>query len=75
MRQFIRASNKTLKEIFQEIDQSNQGAVTNLEFKDGIRRLMIGITSREIDDLINVVDMNRDGRVDWIEFCARFKQM
>lgn len=75
MRQFIRASNKTLKEIYQEIDQSGQGAVTNLEFKEGIRRLKIGITSREIDDLINVVDMNRDGRVDWIEFCQRFKQM
>jgi Ca2+-binding EF-hand superfamily protein len=75
MRQFIRASNRTLKEIFDEIDQSGQGVVTNLEFKEGIRKLMIGITSKEIDDLINVVDMNKDGRVDWVEFNAKFKQL
>lgn len=73
MRQFIKASNKTLKEVFEEIDQSGQGVVTNLEFKEGIRKLFIGITSREIDDLINVVDMNKDGRVDWLEFCAKFR--
>jgi Ca2+-binding EF-hand superfamily protein len=73
MRQFIKASNKTLKEVFEEIDQSGQGVVTNLEFKEGIRKLLIGITSREIDDLINVVDMNKDGRVDWLEFCAKFR--
>lgn len=75
MRQFIKASNKTLKEVFEEIDQSGQGVVTNLEFKEGIRKLLIGITSREIDDLINVVDMNKDGRVDWLEFCAKFRQL
>ena len=45
-----------------------------MEFKEGIRKLLIGIASKEIDDLINVVDMNRDGRIDWIEFCNRFKE-
>ena len=74
MRQFIKASHKTLKQIFQEIDQSGQGVVTNLEFREGIRKLLIGITSKEIDDLINAVDINADGRVDWIEFCKRFKE-
>lgn len=74
MRQFIKASHKTIKQIFDEIDSNHFGVVTNLEFKQGIRKLLIGLTSKEIDDLINVVDMNRDGRVDWVEFNNRFKE-
>lgn len=74
MRQFIKASHKTIRQIFNDIDQSGLGVVTNLEFKQGIRKLLIGLTSKEIDDLINVVDMNKDGRVDWVEFNNRFKE-
>ena len=74
VKKFINASKKTVKDIFQEMDQSGRGIVTNLEFRDGIRKLMIGLTSREIDALINSVDMNKDGRVDWIEFAERFKE-
>lgn len=74
MRQYIKASHKTIRQIFNDIDQSGLGVVTNLEFKQGIRKLLIGLTSKEIDDLINVVDMNKDGRVDWVEFNNRFKE-
>jgi len=74
VREFINASKLTIKQVFQKIDQSGTGTVTNLEFKEGIRKLQIGLTSRQIDELINCVDMNKDGRVDWIEFAGRFKE-
>lgn len=44
--------------------------MTQNEFRNAIRRLGLGITSREIDQVMNRIDSNGDGRIDYQEFAA-----
>lgn len=48
--------------------------MTNLEFKEAIRKLNIGLTSKQIDDLLNATPMGNDGRVKYGDFIRRMKE-
>lgn len=39
-----------------------------MEFRNALRRLGLGITSREIDQVMNRIDSNGDGKIDYQEF-------
>ena len=73
LRAIIQSSPKSLEEIFQEFDEDGNGYVTTLEFRNAIRRLGLGLTSREIDQLMAKIDANNDGKIDYQEFQAKFK--
>ena len=49
LRVIIATSSKSLQEIFAEFDEDGNGYVTQVEFRNALRRLGLGITSREID--------------------------
>lgn len=49
MRVIIATSTKSVREIFDEFDEDGNGFVTQVEFRNALRRLNLGITSREID--------------------------
>lgn len=68
LRGILSASRKNVLEIFQEFDTNNSGAISQVEFKNGIRKLNLGLTSREIDDLMIRLDTNGDGKIDIKEF-------
>lgn len=38
-----------------------------------MRRLNLGITSREMDSVLQEIDNNGDGKIDYAEFSAKFK--
>jgi len=44
-----------------------------VEFRNAIRRFGLGITSREIDQLMQKIDTNGDGKIDYQEFASKFK--
>lgn len=69
---FLRASNKSLREIFNEFDVDGSGNISNLEFKEAFRKMNIGLTSREIDYLLDYCDDSGDGKVNWHEFMYKF---
>ncbi len=48
--------------------------MTNLEFKEAIRKLQTGLTSKDIDDLINATPMTKDGRIDYNDFIKKMKE-
>jgi EF-hand domain pair len=73
VRQVLQASNKTLEEVFKEFDLDGNGVLSNMEFRQGIRKLNLGLTLMEIDDLLNYCDSNNDGLIDWQEFSNKFK--
>ena len=58
LRVLIATSTKTVKQIFDEFDEDGNGFVTQVEFRNAIRRLGLGITSREIDTLMARIDTN-----------------
>ena len=47
--------------------------ISQVEFRNAIRRLNLGLTSREIDKMMTRIDSNADGKIDWKEFIAKFK--
>lgn len=74
LRVIIATSPKSLQEIFDDFDEDGNGFVTLVEFRNAIRRLGLGLTSREIDQIMARIDSNGDGRIDYPEFAAKFKQ-
>ena len=73
LRQIIRSSAKSFEEIFREFDEDKNGYISQVEFRNAIRKLNLGLTSREIDQLMVKIDTNQDGKIDWKEFTAKFK--
>ena len=68
VRALVRASTKSLKEVFKTLDTDNSGKLTSVEFRNGIRKMGLGLTSREIDQLMVIIDTNADGMIDYKEF-------
>jgi hypothetical protein len=73
LRQIIRTSPKSFEDIFKEMDSDGNGVISSVEFRNAIRHLGLGLKSREIDTLMNRIDTNSDGKIDWKEFICKFK--
>lgn len=73
LRQIIRTSPLNFDQIFKEFDSDGNGFITQTEFRNAIRKLNLGLTSREIDKLMLRIDSNSDGKIDYQEFSAKFK--
>lgn len=61
----LRSSDKSLEEIFREMDADKSGELSNLEFKNAFRQLNIGLTSKEIDQLLDYCDQTGDGVINY----------
>lgn len=64
---------KSLEDVFSEFDTDGNGFVTPVEFRNAIRKLGLGLTSRDIDAILAKIDSNADGRIDYCEFMNKFK--
>lgn len=54
MKKLVRSSDKDLESLFAEFDKFNTGLVTNLEFRNVMRRLNIGLSTYDIDSVLNI---------------------
>ena len=73
LRVIIQTSPKSLDDIFKEFDADGNGHISQVEFRNAIRRLGLGLSSRDIDTLMVRFDTNEDGKIDYAEFMAKFK--
>lgn len=73
LRQIVKSSSMSLRQIFNGMDADGNGFITQVEFRNAIRQLGLGLTSREIDQLLAAIDSNADGKIDWTEFASKFK--
>jgi Ca2+-binding EF-hand superfamily protein len=64
------AAGRSIEQIFADMDQDGNGEVTQKEFRNGMRQLGIGLTSKEIDKIMQRIDENGDGVIDYQEFFA-----
>lgn len=62
-----------IKGVWRYFDASRSGVIEAEEFASGLRRLDIGLTERQIYDLLAAMDSNRDATIDWLEFERRFQ--
>lgn len=72
VRQVLLASNIPVEHFFRELDTDNNGSLSNLEFINGIRKLNLGLSLSEIEELVLYVDTNNDGKISFQEFIRRF---
>jgi Ca2+-binding EF-hand superfamily protein len=49
MRGIMNTSSRPLQDIFNEFDVDGNGVVTSLEFRNAIRKLNLGLSSKDID--------------------------
>jgi len=73
LRVLVTSSTRSIHDVFAEFDEDGNGTITNVEFRNAIRKLNIGLTSRDIDQLMAKMDTNQDGLIDYYEFLSKFK--
>jgi len=73
LRSIVKTSTKSLDQIFEEFDSDGNGFISEVEFRNAIRKLELGLTSRDIDQLMARIDTNNDGRISYTEFMTKFK--
>lgn len=56
------------------MDTDGNGFVSQTEFRNAIRKLGLGFSSREIDQLLSKIDTNGDGKISYPEFAANFEE-
>ena len=61
---------ETLRHLFQTIDTDSSGTIELAEFSDALNRLGLGLLPKEIEELLNVLDDNKDGKVQYNELVA-----
>lgn len=62
-----------LEETFKTWDEDNSGAVEIDELEKGLLKLNLGLSKSQIYEIMNVLDTDKDGRIQYSEFTARFQ--
>ncbi|CAD8159524.1 unnamed protein product [Paramecium octaurelia] len=71
IRRFLRNSNKNINDLFKQYDSDNTGFITNLEFRQVIRSLNMGLTFQDVDILSAMLHTDRNSMVNWKEFSKK----
>ncbi|CAK9083032.1 unnamed protein product [Durusdinium trenchii] len=61
---------KVIRSTFRAADTNKNGTLSRHEIGTLIRRLAVTATTAEIEELMREADANRDGQIDYEEFCA-----
>jgi len=62
-----------LVEVFKNVDLGRTGRVSSIEFKNVLMRLNIGITSSEINYIMNCTSIDKEGYVNWESFVNKLQ--
>lgn len=73
LRQILAASSIPLEEFYRQIDTDGDGVISNLEFIHAFRKLNLGLSLNEINELLMYFDRDQDGKVTFAEMVSRFK--
>ncbi|KAK9669564.1 hypothetical protein RND81_13G140000 [Saponaria officinalis] len=64
-----------LKRVFQMLDSNGDGKITKKELNDSLQRLGIFVPDKELTQMIEKIDVNRDGYVDVDEFGSLYRSI
>ena len=67
----LKTSKFNLGPMLSSFDSQGQGKLTLVEFRNAIRKLGLGLSSKEIDFVMTRSDINGDQMIDIREFCAQ----
>lgn len=66
----MKLSNLKLKQIFDIFDRDGSGSIQTQELESVLETLGIGIKKAELKQILNELDTNRDGEIDFAEFSS-----
>jgi len=61
---------RSVTDIFHAMDKDKGGSVSLGEFREGLKRMDIGLAPQAIEDLLTVFDLDGNGEIDEAEFTA-----
>lgn len=62
------STEQIAKDIFAEVDKSNDGFISNEEFKNCMHALNLGLDDMELDAIITTLDVDKNGKLSYEEF-------
>lgn len=71
IRKTIRSGKVNIVDMFREADKSKSGQISTVEFKNVLQSLKIGLSSLEINRLVELSDIGSKGYVNWMSFVNR----
>ena len=79
LQRLLKAENTTLKQVFEEFDANHDGQISCVEFRTGLRALSkkgkafdFTVKAYQIEELIQLLDADGNGSIDYSEFVAWF---
>ena len=69
----VESKSKNLRNVFRDFDEDKSGTVDVIEFRRGLAHLGFEMTNKQYDALLNRVDRDSDGDINYNEFAARLK--
>jgi 1,4-dihydroxy-2-naphthoate octaprenyltransferase len=74
IRDYFKENNKSLKDVFKDLDDDENKKITVEEFKEGLLKLGIAnLTETAVDNLVSTLDENGDGEINLKEFKSAYK--
>merc|ERR1719336_2091197 len=58
----------TYKSVFKEFDKDGDSFIDKTELKELLKRWKVKVNDEEADDIMNEIDKNKDGKIDFEEF-------
>ena len=68
----FRQHGVNLDTAFQAFDRDGDGTISPMEFSDGLRALNVNLPPSKIQDIVSVMDKDRNGNIDYREFARQF---
>lgn len=74
-RGFNQFVTKRLEKIFHEIDTDGSGYIEHEEIASALGKLDIHLPARQVDSILQGMDLDNDNRIDFSEFCVFFSDL
>ncbi|XP_068732675.1 leucine-rich repeat-containing protein 74A-like isoform X3 [Montipora capricornis] len=68
LRNYIAKENVLVVDLFRKLDHDGSMQVSVKEFAEGLRKSNVGLTQFEVDKIIDMLDADKDGEIDYSEF-------
>lgn len=64
-----------LRGVFATFDKNNDGYITKRELRESLEKIGIWAGERDVEDMVEKVDFNGDGLIDFDEFCKLYESI
>ncbi|XP_060077217.1 leucine-rich repeat-containing protein 74A-like [Ylistrum balloti] len=75
IKEYMERHNLTISELFARFDDDGSNSVDYDEFREGIKEAKIDLTDYQVDKLIQFIDIDGDGDLDFSEVVLKMKEV